>query len=79
MICPLDWCGWMQRRRDLESNLIVNLDKKFNESEEGVSVVVDKVKTSFINNVPDRSLGDTSVGFSVELLIYFVREDSLPV
>ena len=74
MIPPRYWVTWMVRSGYLESNLIVDLDKKFNISEERIGMVIDKVESALVNDVTHGSLGDASVSILEKLIVHLVSE-----
>ena len=69
----------MQWGGDLESDLIVHLNAEFNEAEVIISVVVDKVESSLIDDISNCSLRDAGIGILVKLVVNFVCEFSLSI
>lgn len=78
MILPRNWVTWMVRSGYLESNLIVDLDKKFNISKERIGMIIDKVESPLVDDITHGSLGDASISIFEKLVVHLVSEYCLP-
>lgn len=79
MITPRDWGSGVQWSWNLESDLVMDLDKEFNEFEVTLSVIVNEIKSSLINDVSNSSLRYAGICVLVKLIVDLISEDSLTI